>query len=113
MWVGYWVIRLLTYFGQKKYIKMNNLYQREPKIPEYRQVLEVFIRGGGNEVMATAFYNKYDALGWYLGNTPIINFVGIANNFIRNWKENEDNKRSIAAKNRGFQQGRAAGEGDY
>lgn len=95
----------------KKQVKM--VYERKPNIPTLDQVREVFRRNGGNDVMAEAFFNKYEALGWFLGNSPILNFVGIALNFIRNWQENDTNKSGTKTKNRNFQSGRAAGDGYY
>jgi hypothetical protein len=74
-------------------LKNSNLF-REPIVPTFDQVHEVFIRSGGTKEMAEKFYNKYDSVGWYLNNSPIKNFVTLANNFITNYKTNENGKQS-------------------
>ena len=39
--------------------------------------------------MAKAFYDKYEALGWYLNSSPIVNFANLVPNFVQRWKENQ------------------------
>lgn len=71
-----------------KKTKNSNLF-REPNKPTYQQVHEVFIRNGGSDEMALSFFNKHEGTGWYLNNSPIINYVSLAQNFIVNWNKNK------------------------
>jgi len=73
-------------------LPQNPIFDRQPNIPTKEQVWEVFQRSGGTKDMAKSFYDKYDGVGWYLGNSPITNFVSLANKFIDSWKRNEQSK---------------------
>lgn len=58
---------------------------RQPNIPTVDQVREVFHRQGGTREMADAFFAKWDAVGWYDGNSPITNYVAKVGRFISNY----------------------------
>lgn len=62
---------------------------RKPNIPDKHQVAEVFSRNGGTVEMAKAFYNKYEAVGWFLNGSPITNFANLVGSYVQNWKDNE------------------------
>lgn len=62
---------------------------RQPKVPSKREVWEAFSYRGGTKEMAKAFYDKYEALGWYLNSSPIVNFTNLVPNFVQRWKDNE------------------------
>lgn len=66
----------------------SNLF-RKPKIPTEQQVLEAFINSGGTKEMSEAFYSKHQATGWYLNNSPIINYSSLIGKFIKNWNGNQ------------------------
>lgn len=65
---------------------------KQPHIPTKQKVWEVFSRAGGTKEMAKAFWNQYDATGWFHKGSPIESFAGLAHNFIRNWQEIEKKK---------------------
>jgi hypothetical protein len=69
----------------------SNLY-RKPKIPTKDEVWEVFSRSGGTKEMAKAFWEKYEAVGWFANSNPITNFVPLANKFIDTWLKIEKAK---------------------
>jgi hypothetical protein len=78
----------------------SNLF-RQPRIPTLDQVKEVFMRSGGTDEMAQSFFQKYEATGWYLNNSPIVSFNSLATKFIQNWKTNthgNSNQRIDAAR---------------
>jgi len=71
---------------------INSNFNRLPIVPTKEQVWEVFQRSGGTKEMAKSFYDKHDGVSWYLGNSPITNFVPLANKFIDSWKRNESGR---------------------
>lgn len=80
-------------------LKNSNLF-RQPIIPKIENVIEYFLRAGGNEEMAIKFFNKNEGLGWFLNGSPIMNFNNLVPSYIDNWKKNENNKRIPAGGNR-------------
>lgn len=76
-------------------ITRSNLF-RKPTIPIYKEVERTFISNGGSPQMAEAFFNKYSATGWYIGTSPITNYTNLIPSYIRNWIDNEKNKRTSA-----------------
>jgi hypothetical protein len=74
----------------------------KPKIPTLENVQMNTMRLGGTPEMAQAFYNKWDAVGWYKVNPtqPIINYIPLLSMFIQNWKTN-DQQRSKGNQNWG------------
>mgnify|MGYP006315384103 FL=1 len=77
---------------EKKALPMilNSNLNRQPNIPTREQVWEVFSRSGGTKVMAKSFWDKWEAVGWFLNGSPITNFSSLANKFIDSWKRNEE-----------------------
>ena len=75
---------------------MQTNFNRKPVIPTKMQVWEVFCRAEPNEElakkMAKAFYEKYEALGWYYKNSPIVGFHNLVPSFVGTWREIEANK---------------------
>lgn len=74
---------------------------RDAKIPLKEDVARIFISSGGNYEMAEAFFNKYEALEWYLNGSPIRNFVSLVPSFIKNWQKNNnknEQRNNIGAK---------------
>lgn len=65
----------------------SNLF-RKPVIPTLESVREIFLRNGGTDEMADKFFLKYDALGWFLGNSPVQNFASLVPSFINNFHRN-------------------------
>jgi len=70
----------------------NSNHFRQPRIPTKDEVWEVFSRGGGTKEMAKAFWEKYEAVGWFANNNPITNFIPLANKFIDTWIKIEKSK---------------------
>jgi len=70
----------------------SNLF-RQPNIPTKEAVLQFFLGAGGTKEMAKSFYEKYDAVGWFANNSPIVNYTHLANRFITNWKSIEEGKK--------------------
>lgn len=68
-------------------ISKSNLF-REPSIPTSEEVLEVFIRNGGTEEMATKFFDTHTAVGWYYRGSPIRNFSTMVPGYIQSWRKN-------------------------
>lgn len=66
----------------------------KPKRPAFEDVWRVCLANGGTKEMAQAFYDKWEAVGWYKVNPtqPITNYVPLLQMFIRNWNTN-DNRR--------------------
>jgi len=66
--------------GDYKYLKQTaslpdyNPYQRKPNIPRIEEVKEFFFHNKMNERDAVEFFLYYDSLGWFIGNTPIVNW---------------------------------------
>jgi hypothetical protein len=65
---------------------------RQPNIPTKEQVLETILRAGGTPEMAESFYQKHEGAGWFINNSPIVNYAALAARFVTNWKDN-DKKR--------------------
>lgn len=70
----------------------SNLF-RKPMIPTLKQVQESFIQRGGTLEQAQKFFDKYEATGWYLNNSPVKAFASLIPGFISAW-----NEKSPAAK---------------
>ena len=66
----------------------SNLF-RKPKIPTLEEVQMNFISSGGTKEMAEAFFNKHNAVDWFLKGSPITNYKSLIPNFIKIFKENE------------------------
>ena len=79
--------------NNKKEILQNSNLFRQPNIPTKESVLQFFLGAGGTKEMAKSFYEKYDAVGWFSNNSPIVNYTHLANRFITNWKSIEDGKK--------------------
>jgi hypothetical protein len=73
---------------QNSVLLESNLF-RQPKIPQFEQVHEQFLRIGATEEMARIFFDKHESTGWFLNNSPIINWAALANTFVANWEKNE------------------------
>lgn len=87
--------------GDKRELRMNspdlsnsNLF-RKPSIPTKHEVWEKFSARGGTKEMAKKFWEKHEGTGWYLNNSPIVNFASLVSSFISNWQKNESNRKQI------------------
>lgn len=76
-------------------IMENNLF-RKPVKPTLEDIGYHCRLLGGTPEMAAAFAAKYDAVGWYLNSSPIVNFKPLLVNFIRNWKQNAKHNTGIS-----------------
>lgn len=78
-------------------------FTRKPNAPTLAQVREHFCMSNGitpeSEQMAIAFFNKWEAVGWYNGHTPIVNFKPLADTFAMNWR---NNRNKVAPKKEGW-----------
>ena len=74
---------------------INSNFNRQPTIPTKQQVWEIFSRSGGTKEMAKSFYEKHEAMGWFIGASPIVNIPPLANKFIDSWKRNEESKKPV------------------
>jgi hypothetical protein len=68
----------------------SNLF-RKPIIPTEIEVVESFIQQGGTEEMAISFFKKNEGTGWYLKNSPIVNFRNLVSSYVENWNKNLKN----------------------
>lgn len=66
----------------------SNLF-RQPTIPSLEEVQMFFVNSGGTKEMATIFFEKNSAVGWFLKGSPITNFRNLVPSFITNFKINE------------------------
>lgn len=64
----------------------SNLF-RKPVVPTLQQVQEVFYRNAGTIEQAKRFFEKHEATGWYLNNSPIKSFASLVPGYIAAWKE--------------------------
>lgn len=71
----------------------SNLY-RQPNIPTIEEVKYQFIKSGGTEEMAEAFFNKHSGTGWFLNGSPIVNYSSLISNFIINFNKFTKNEKS-------------------
>jgi hypothetical protein len=78
---------------ESKNLKNSNLF-RQPNIPTKEQVWEFFQGVKGTKEMAKAFYDKYDGLGWFLNNSPIVKWQSLANTFVTNWNKIEEQRKN-------------------
>jgi uncharacterized protein YdaU (DUF1376 family) len=69
-------------------ISKSNLF-RQPVVPSKDDVWEFFKSSGGTKEMAKSFYDKYEATGWMLNGSPVVNFRALAGRFIANWQQND------------------------
>lgn len=69
-------------------LSASNLF-REPSIPTSEEVLEVFVRTGGTQEMATKFFQTHSATGWFYRGSPIRNFSAMVPGYIQSWRKNE------------------------
>lgn len=72
-------------------LSKSNLF-RKPVIPTKQEVFECFSRAGGTDEMAESFWNKYEGTGWYLNNTPVVNYTSLVHKFVTNWNSNDKAK---------------------
>jgi hypothetical protein len=68
---------------------LNSNIFRQPKIPTKQQVWEAISNAGGSKEMAKSFYEKYEATGWFLNGSPIVNYTSLAQRFVSNWNQRE------------------------
>ncbi|MEX6691231.1 hypothetical protein QTN47_27225 [Danxiaibacter flavus] len=68
----------------------SNLY-RQPKIPTIEDVERIFMQHGGTVEMAKKFFEKNNAVGWFMNNNPIVRFENLVPGFIQSWRKNENN----------------------
>ena len=78
---------------ETKDINKSNLF-RQPKIPLIEDVKFAFNQSGGTNEMAEMFFNKHDATGWFINNSPIVNFKSLIPNFISNFKKINNEQHS-------------------
>ncbi len=57
--------------------------------PLFEQVHMFFRQNGHTEEVAQLFYNKWEAVGWVMGMSPIRNWGPLAYNFIYNYEKNQ------------------------
>jgi len=69
-------------------ITKSNLF-KQPVVPSKDEVWEFFKGAGGTKEMAKSFYDKYEATGWMLNGSPVVNFRALAGRFIANWQQND------------------------
>jgi uncharacterized protein YdaU (DUF1376 family) len=69
-------------------LQNSNLFKK-PNIPSKDDVWEFFKSSGGTKEMAKSFYDKYEATGWMLNGSPVVNFRALAGRFIANWQQND------------------------
>ncbi|MEY4571416.1 MAG: hypothetical protein RLZ10_620 [Bacteroidota bacterium] len=69
-------------------LKKSNLF-RQLVVPSKDDVWEFFKSSGGTKEMAKSFYDKYEATGWMLNGSPVVNFRALAGRFIANWQQND------------------------
>lgn len=81
-------------------LNRSNLF-RKPQVPTFEDVHRVFIQNGGTKEQAEAFYNKHTGTGWFLNNSPIVNYSSLIPSFIRNWKTNHNATTKINGKSTG------------
>ena len=81
-----------------KDINKSNLF-RQPKIPLIEDVKFAFSQSGGTNEMAEMFFNKHDATGWFINNSPIINFKSLIPNFISNFKKINNEQQQYSKPN--------------
>lgn len=81
--------------GREKLSLANSNLYRQPTIPEFQTVHEVFVRQGGTKEMAEKFYAKHGSVGWYLSSSPITNFANLVPSFISNWNKNNQGKEAV------------------
>jgi len=71
-----------------------NNTNKEICIPIFEKVYETFKFKGGTKEMAEAFFNKHNALGWRINNTPISKWEFLVPSFILNWNKNEEDRKA-------------------
>ncbi len=72
-------------------LSKSNLF-RNPNIPTFDKVHEVFRSKGGTKEMAEKFFNNWEAVGWFKQGSPITNFSNMVGGFIASWKSYEKGK---------------------
>jgi hypothetical protein len=65
----------------------NSNFFRKPKTPTKEEVQISFMGHGGTVDMAEKFFRKHEAAGWYMNNSPIVNFRSLVPGFIDMWKK--------------------------
>lgn len=75
-------------------LQNSNLF-RQPVIPTKQQTLEAFVIRGGTKEMAKKFYNNYEATGWFINGSPMVNFVNKVPGFIENWNKITDKVNGV------------------
>lgn len=71
----------------------SNLY-RQPNIPTFDEVNMAFVQAGGTAEIAKLFYSRHSSTGWFLNNSPIINYKSLIPKFIENFNQYEYRKKS-------------------
>jgi hypothetical protein len=69
----------------------SNLF-RQPTVPTLEEVEFGMSQAGGTKEMAKAFFEKYEATGWFLNGSPIVNWKALANRFVANWRTKDQNQ---------------------
>lgn len=67
----------------------SNLY-KQPNIPTYEKVKEVFQRMGGTGEQAYKFFLTNEATGWFYKNNPIVKFENLVPTYIASWNANQN-----------------------
>lgn len=80
-------------------ITKSNLF-KQPIVPSKDEVWEFFKGSGGTKEMAKSFYEKYEATGWMLNGSPVVNFRALAGRFIANWIKNDSKRDTPVQENK-------------
>ena len=80
-------------------ITKSNLF-KQPVVPSKDEVWEFFKGAGGTKEMAKSFYEKYEATGWMLNGSPVVNFRALAGRFIANWLKNDSQRNAPVQENK-------------
>lgn len=73
--------------GPPASLKNSNLY-RQPNIPTFEKVHELFIMQGGTKEMAEKFYQKHEGTGWFINGSPIVKVESLIANYRMSWQNN-------------------------
>ena len=80
-------------------ISKSNLF-KQPVVPSKDEVWEFFKGAGGTKEMAKSFYEKYEATGWMLNGSPVVNFRALAGRFVANWLKNDSQRNAPVQENK-------------
>jgi len=84
---------------QIELLKKSNLF-KQPVVPTKDEVWEFFKGAGGTKEMAKSFYEKYEATGWMLNGSPVVNFRALAGRFVANWLKNDSQRNAPVQENK-------------